>query len=119
MHIERAKYSKDKGWHLGPWNSQMNIAVGYAHAGIDEPHLHTQVHEVYLVAQGNSTVRVEQQTLELKAGDVLAIEPGEAHTFLDYSNDYFHFVIHTPGTAGEVARAEKRGVDRARLGLGQ
>lgn len=118
MRIERAKYTEDKGWYLGPWNSRIDTAVGYAHAGIDEPHLHTQVHEVYLVARGRSTVRVERQTLELKAGDVLAIEPGEAHTFLDYSNDYFHFVIHVPGTAGEVTRAEKRTVDRARLGFG-
>lgn len=118
MHVERAKYTKDKGWYLGSWNSRMDIAIGYAHAGIDEPHLHTEVREVYLVAQGRSTVRVEQQTLELKAGDVLAVEPGEAHTFLDYSNDYFHFVIHTPSTAGGAARAEKRMVHRARLGLG-
>ncbi len=119
MHIERAKYTKGKGWYLGPWNSQMDIAIGYAHAGIDEPHLHARVHEVYLVAQGRSTVRVEQQTIELKAGDLLVIEPGEAHTFLDYSNDYFHFVIHTPGMEGEAVRAEKHSVDRARLGLSQ
>ena len=103
MRIERAEYTKDKGWYLGPWNSPMDISIGYAHAGIDEPHLHTQAHEVYLVAQGRSTVRTERQTLELKAGDVLAIEPGEAHTFLDCSNDYFHFVIHTPGSTATIA----------------
>jgi mannose-6-phosphate isomerase-like protein (cupin superfamily) len=117
MHIQRADYTVEKGWYLGPWNSRIDIAIGYAHCGIDEPHLHTVLHEVYLVAQGRSTVRVEQQTLELKAGDVLVLEPGEAHTFLDYSNDYFHFVIHTPGMAGETAGAEKRTADRARLGL--
>jgi mannose-6-phosphate isomerase-like protein (cupin superfamily) len=117
MRIERARYSVDKGWYLGPWNSQLDLAIGCAHAGIDEPHLHTQVHEVYLVARGSCSVRVEQETVYLKAGDVLIVEPGEAHTFLDYSNDYFHFVIHTPALSGEQARAEKRAVDRAGLGL--
>ncbi len=117
MRIERANYSQDKGWYLGPWNSQLDLAIGYAHAGIDEPHLHTQVREVYLIARGSCSVCVEQETVHLMAGDVLIIEPGEAHTFLDYSNDYFHFVLHTPGLSGEQARAEKHVVDRTRLGL--
>jgi hypothetical protein len=62
-------------------------------------------------------VRVEQETVHLKACDVLIVEPGEAHTFLEYSNDYFHFVLHTPALSGEQACAQKRAVDRARLGL--
>lgn len=117
MHIRRAEYTEEKGWYLGPWNSRVDIAIGYAHCGIDEPHLHTAVQEVYLVARGTSSLRVEQQTLHLKAGDVLALEPSEAHTFLDCSKDYFHFVIHIPHTGGEVSRTEKRSVARARLGL--
>ena len=115
--MERVDYAQDKDWYLGPWNSELALSVGYAHAGIDEPHLHTRVHEVYLVARGSCSVRVEQETLLLQAGDVLVIEPGEAHTFLTYSNDYFHFVLHTPGLAGEQARAEKRSIDRSRLRL--
>ncbi len=117
MRLERAHYMQDKGWYVGPWNSDLQVAIGYAHAGIDDPHLHAQIHEVYLIARGTCTVRVEQQTVHLQAGDVLVIEPGEAHTFLDYSADYFHFVIHTPGLAGDEARAEKRVVEPSRLGL--
>jgi mannose-6-phosphate isomerase-like protein (cupin superfamily) len=117
VRIERVGYTQDKGWYLGPWNSQPTLAIGYAHTGIDEPHLHAQVHELYLVARGSCNVRVERETVHLQAGDVLVIEPCEAHTFLDYSSDYFHFVIHTPGLAGEQARADKSAVERARLGL--
>jgi quercetin dioxygenase-like cupin family protein len=50
-------------------------------------------------------------------GDVLAIEPGEAHTFLDSSDDYLHFVVQTPSLEGEEAAADKEIVERARLGL--
>ena len=117
MRIEHADLSVDKGWFMGAWNSTLPISVGYANKGIDEPHVHSQITEIYLVARGTSQLRVEQETLTLIAGDVIAIEPGEAHTFLTSSPDYFHFVIHTPGLSGEVARTEKSVVSRARLDL--
>ncbi len=116
MRIAHAN-SADKGWYAGPWNSNLAVGVGYANAGIDEPHAHSRITEIYLVARGTAEIRVEQQTLTLRPGDMLALEPGEAHTFLTSSPDYFHFVIHTPAFSGEVARQEKLPVARARLGL--
>jgi mannose-6-phosphate isomerase-like protein (cupin superfamily) len=117
MRIERTNSASVKGWYAGPWNSALAIAVGYANMGIDEPHVHTQISEIYLVARGTALLRVEQETVTLAAGDMIVVEPGEAHTFLSSSPDYFHFVIHTPGLAGDQVRAEKAAVDRARLGL--
>ena len=117
MRIEQATASTNKGWYIGPWNSGLPISVGYASVGVDEPHLHTQITEIYLVARGTSVIRIEQETIALAAGDMIVVEPGEAHTFLESSPDYFHFVIHTPGLANEKARAEKSLLARARLGL--
>lgn len=117
MRIERANVWNGKGWYLGPWSSSLPISVGYANLGVDEPHLHMQITEIYLVARGTSVIRVEQETIPLSAGDVLVVEPGEAHTFLESSADYFHFVLHTPGLAGEQARAEKINLPRERLGF--
>ena len=117
MRIERASSTINKGWYLGPWNSSLQISIGYANAGVDEPHLHTQITEIYLVARGTSCLRIEQETISLSAGDVVVVEPGEAHTFLDSSPDYFHFVIHTPGLGGELARAEKSLIAPEQLGL--
>ena len=58
-------FSKDedsvKGWFAGPWNADVPIAVGYANAGVDEPHYHAEMYEVYLVAQGRSTAAVDGQ----------------------------------------------------------
>jgi len=107
----------DKGWYFGPWNSDLNVSVGYANTGIKEPHVHNQITEIYLVARGTADIRVNQNTIELQKGDVIAIEPGEAHTFMASSADYFHFVIHTPGIKGEAAKAEKLPVERSKLGL--
>jgi len=90
-----------KGWFVGPWNSAVPIPVGYANEGVNEPHHHTQMFEIYLVARGTSTAVVSQQTFQLQAGDMLVVEPGEAHTFSHSSDDYFHFVIQTPFVPGD------------------
>lgn len=117
MRLEHGVNLSAKGWYAGPWNSSLSVSVGYATVGIDEPHVHTVVTEIYLIAQGTAQIRVERDTVTVSAGDMLVLEPGEAHTFLSSSRDYLHFVIHTPGMAGEDAHAEKVAVTRARLGL--
>src|SRR5215208_2171439 len=106
MIFAHADLSK-KGWFCGQWNSDLSISVGYANQGIDEPHVHSQITEIYLVARGAAEIRVEQETIQLRSGDMIVLVPGEAHTFLSSSPDYFHFVLHTPGLAGELALREK------------
>jgi mannose-6-phosphate isomerase-like protein (cupin superfamily) len=108
---------KPKGWFFGPWNSDLPFSGGFANAAIDEPHTHSRVTEIYLVARGSCSIRVETETIELSEGDALVIDPGDAHTFLTNSEDYLHLVIHTPGLAGDHAAKDKRAVARSRLGL--
>jgi mannose-6-phosphate isomerase-like protein (cupin superfamily) len=117
MRFEQANLTDDKGWYAGPWNSDLAVSVGFANKAIDQPHVHSQITEIYLVARGTAEIRVEQQTILLSVGDMIAVETGEAHTFLSSSPEYLHFVIHTPGLAGEEARTEKSSVPRSRLGL--
>jgi len=117
MRLEQLDPAAAKGWYAGPWNSALPIGVGYANRGIDDPHLHTRLTEIYLVARGWSEIRVELETVRLAAGDVLVIEPGEAHTFLASSADYFHFVIQVPPGADDGHCPERIAVPRTRLGL--
>ena len=117
MRLVHADTSVAKGWHLGAWNADLTMSIGYATEGVDDPHMHTQLQEVYLVARGTSELRVGTETVRLSAGDVLVVEPGEPHTFLSSSPDYFHFVVQTPGFQGEAAQAEKQLVPRSALGL--
>ena len=116
MRHERAT-GRRKGWLAGPWDGDLTVSIGFAREGLDEPHLHSQLMETYLVARGTASLRVESETIALHEGDVLIVEPGEAHTFLSSSDDYFHFVVHVPGLSGEEALHEKQPVDRSRLGL--
>jgi mannose-6-phosphate isomerase-like protein (cupin superfamily) len=93
------------------------VSVGFANAGVNEPHLHRETFEVYLVACGSSAMRVEQESLNLAMGDVVVIEPGEAHTLLESSADYHHFVIHVPRRGQALVKGDKEPVSEGRLGL--
>jgi len=37
------------------------------------------------------------------AGDVIVVEPGEMHSFVEHTPDYFHFVLHCPPVRGDKA----------------
>ncbi len=93
--------TQPKGWFAGPWNSAVPVAIGYANEGINLSHYHAQMYEIYLVAQGESVAIVNDQRITLKAKDVLIVEPGEVHTFIDSTDDYFHFVIQAPFIPGD------------------
>jgi mannose-6-phosphate isomerase-like protein (cupin superfamily) len=90
-----------KGWFIGPWNSTVPVAVGWADRGVNQPHRHNEMNEIYLVARGRSIARIAGRQVTLAAGDMLVVEPGEAHTFLSSSPDYFHFVVQTPFMSGD------------------
>ncbi|MDY7077635.1 MAG: cupin domain-containing protein [Chloroflexota bacterium] len=117
MRIEKADGTIPKGWYLGPWNSDLNISVGFANEGVDEPHLHRRMTEIYFMARGMVEMRVGVKSVVLDENDVIIVEPGEAHTFLFTSPDHFHFVIQVPGLQDKAAQADKVLVPRAYLGL--
>lgn len=103
-----------KGWFVGPWNSRVPVAAGWADRGVDEPHRHAEMHEIYLVARGESTAVVAGQPIRLRAGAMLVVEPGEVHMFTDSSTDYPHFVVQAPFVRGDkwsVAPAADRQAD--------
>jgi mannose-6-phosphate isomerase-like protein (cupin superfamily) len=100
IHLSRDR-NPPKGWFVGPWNSDVPIAIGYASTGVDERHYHSDTYEVYLVAQGRSTVVVEGKEVVLGEGDILVLEPGEVHTFIQSTAHYLHFVIQTPFVKGD------------------
>ena len=90
-----------KGWFVGPWNSAVPIALGWADRGVNEPHGHSQTYEIYLVARGTSVAEVDGSPVALGPGDILVVEPGEVHTFTQSSQDYLHFVVQTPFVPGD------------------
>jgi quercetin dioxygenase-like cupin family protein len=89
-----------KGWYNELSHPSLP-AVGFANQGINEPHYHRQLYEVYLVARGSSVMVVDDTSIALQAGDVVVVEPGQVHTFVENTPDYFHFVLHCPPIRGD------------------
>lgn len=103
--IKRTVTESGKGWFAGPWDSSLPVAIGYSDVGVDDPHLHGAMYEVYLVARGASTADVNGRLVELSPGDMLVVEPGESHTFRWSSPNYLHFVVQTPFVPGDKRSA--------------
>jgi mannose-6-phosphate isomerase-like protein (cupin superfamily) len=98
--------SPAKGWYLQLSHLALP-AIGFANQGINEPHSHRQLREVYLIARGSSTMVIDGVSVELGPGDVIVVEPGEVHTFTANSADYFHFVLHCPPVVGDKVLASQ------------
>ena len=81
MRLLQADAAAEKGWLIGPLNSENELSIGYANRGIDEPHVHRLITEIYLIAKGQAAVRVGQETVSVRGGDVLQLDPGEAIRF--------------------------------------
>ena len=47
--------------------------------GATQEHYHVQTEEIYYITQGAGKMRVEGDTREVKAGDAVAILPGQKH----------------------------------------
>ena len=54
-----------------------------------------------IVASGATVTGVAEREIRLGPGDMLVVEPGEAHTFLSSTEDYLHYVIQAPFLAGD------------------
>ncbi|MDQ2808159.1 MAG: cupin domain-containing protein [Chloroflexota bacterium] len=92
-----------KGWYSELFAAGPVLpAIGFANAGINERHYHRALYEVYLIVRGDSTMILNDQRIRLHAGDVLVVEPGEVHTFVGSSPDYFHFVLQCPRPQGRT-----------------
>ena len=101
MIIARSDESRPpKGWYSELGHTALPF-IGFANLGVNEPHYHREVYEVYLVARGSSTIVVDEVPISLSAGDVVVVEPGEVHTFVSNSPDYFHFVLQCPPAQGD------------------
>ncbi len=99
--IKRAIDRSGKGWFAGPWDGEVPVALGYADTGVNELHVHQSMYEIYFVARGTSVALVNGVPVNLNPGELLVVEPGEVHTFIESSRDYLHFVVQTPFVEGD------------------
>jgi len=97
-----------RGGFCGPWEVHVPAALAYANAGINGLHANSGVYEAYMVAHSSCTVLVNGQRIQLAAGELLLVEPGEENTFIERSPDYLHYVVSVPWVRGDKQLAKNR-----------
>jgi mannose-6-phosphate isomerase-like protein (cupin superfamily) len=61
----------------------------------DKQHPH-MADEVYIVLKGRGTLRVVDEETEVKAGDIVSVDHGEEHRFVNVAEDLQMLVVFAP-----------------------
>lgn len=52
-----------------------------------QEHYHPRAEEIYYITQGTGRMRIEDEEREVRAGDAIAIRPGQRHKLWNTGND--------------------------------
>ena len=55
--------------------------------GNTQEHYHVRTEEIYYITHGTGRMRIERETREVKAGDAIAIPPGQKHKLWNTGNE--------------------------------
>jgi mannose-6-phosphate isomerase-like protein (cupin superfamily) len=75
-----------------PTDEQANAGIGTRH----RLHLHQQSWEYYGVLQGTKTLQIEDELVEIKAGEILEVPPQTWHTLYGRQAPYVGFTLRVP-----------------------
>ena len=91
-----------EGRLVGPWNSGLALAIGYARTASAEPHYHAQMREIFVVIAGSGDFMAGGHTRRIETDAVGIVEPGEVHAWRSASRDFQIVVVHEPYVAGDT-----------------
>ena len=91
----------DKGLFAGPWDSNLDISLGYADTGVDIPHNQNAMMDIHFFARRDVNMLIEGVEHHFPEKSGLIIETGDLHTFVDSSPNHYHFMTQKPGPRGE------------------
>ena len=78
---------KKEGWHLAETDLPIQVGVKSADTPFGGRHLHKTMAEYFLLLQGRLRLQVNDEVLEMEQGDLILVEPGEAHQVVHASPD--------------------------------
>ena len=55
--------------------------------GATQEHFHPRAEEIYFITRGVGKIRIEGETREIRAGDAIAIPPGQKHKLWNTGNE--------------------------------
>lgn len=90
-----------EGWRLGEAGMPIQVGVKFGSSPFGKKHLHKNMAEYFLLLAGDLRLGVNGKVLEVEAGDLVVIEPGEAHEVLAASADARLLLLMPPPVAND------------------
>src|ERR1700683_3516126 len=57
-----------------------------------QEHFHPRAEEIYFITNGTGKIRIENETREVRAGDAIAIPPGQKHKLWNTGSETLHLL---------------------------
>jgi quercetin dioxygenase-like cupin family protein len=95
------KLLEKEGWHLAEAGLPIQVGVRTGTSPFGKSHLHKTMPEYFLLLEGEVRLQVMGEILEIKKGDLVLVEPGEAHEVLQASVDALLLLLMPPPVAGD------------------
>ena len=100
MKIVRQLLHKE-GWHFGDAGLPIQVGVKFGATPFGKNHLHKTMAEYFLLLEGGLRLQVNEKIVEMKRGDLIVVEAGEAHEVLHASPNALLFLLMPPPVAGD------------------
>jgi mannose-6-phosphate isomerase-like protein (cupin superfamily) len=93
----------DPHYHEFLRRESLSVGLYRLPAGVVDPQEPHTEDEVYYVVSGRATIEVADESTAVEAGDVVFVERGVDHRFVDIEEELVVLVLFAPaeGTAGE------------------
>ena len=85
-----------EGWHLREGGFPIQVGIKSGVTPFSGKHLHKAMAEYFYLLQGEIRLQVDETILELKTGDLVVVQPGEAHEVLHASPDALLLLLMPP-----------------------
>ena len=95
-----------EGWRLGEAGMPIQMGVKSGATPFGKKHLHKTMIEYFLLLAGELRLEVDGEPLDLVKGDLVVVEPGEAHQVLRASPDSLLLLLMPPPVPGDKVDLE-------------
>jgi mannose-6-phosphate isomerase-like protein (cupin superfamily) len=74
----------------------MSVGLYVLPVGVEDKQTPHMADEVYFIVKGRGRLRVVDEEVDVKAGDVVSVDHGEEHQFFDVTEDLQMIVVFAP-----------------------
>ncbi|GEM_PF-1249322 len=104
-----------EGWHLAEAGLPIQVGVKSGASPFSHGHLHRTMAEYFILLRGSVRLRVDDRELVMKQGDLVVIEPGEAHAVIHASRDSLLLLLMPPPVPGDKVELEEPERQKAKV----